>query len=79
MQVEVHLLDYLAWRAGCTYLSDLHRLGPGQRAKLRRALAELAPGCAPQREWDDAVAYLTGGPPAPSPEAAQAALLDWLA
>ena len=75
MQAEVHLLDYLALRAGCTYLSDLHRPGPGQR----RALAELAPDCAPQREWDDAVAYLTGGPPAPDPEAAKAALLDWLA
>ena len=79
MQVEVHLLDYLAWRAGCACLSDLHRLGPGQRARLCRALAELEPDCAPQREWDDAVAYLTGGPPAPSPEDAQAALLDWLA
>ena len=79
MQVQLPLLDYLALRAGCTYLSDLHRPGPGQRARLRRALDELAPGCAPQREWDDAVAYLTGGPPASSPEAAQAALLDWLA
>ena len=79
MQVEVHLLDYLALRAGCTYLSDLHRPGPSQRAQLCRALAELAPDCAPQREWDDAVAYLTGGPPAPGPEAAKAALLDWLA
>ena len=79
MQVEVHLLDYLALRAGCTYLSDLRRPGPGQRARLRGALAELAPDCAPQREWDDAVAYLTGGPPAPGPEAAKAALLDWLA
>ena len=79
MRVEVHLLDYLAWRAGCACLSDLHRLGPGQRARLRGALAELAPDCAPQREWDDAVAYLTGGPPAPGPEAAKAALLDWLA
>ena len=79
MQVEVHLLDYLALRAGCTYLSDLHRPGPDQRARLCRALAELAPDCAPQREWDDAVAYLTGGPPAPGPEAAKAALLDWLA
>ena len=79
MQVEVHLLDYLALRAGCTYLSDLHRPGPGQRARLRGALAELAPDCAPQREWDDAVAYLTGGPPAPGPGAAKTALLDWLA
>ena len=52
---------------------------PGQRARLCRALVELAPDCAPQREWDDAVAYLTGGPPAPGPEAAKAALLDWLA
>ena len=48
-------------------------------AQLCRALTELAPDCAPQREWDDAVAYLTGGPPAPGPEAAKAALLDWLA
>ena len=77
MQVEVHLLDYLALRAGCTYLSDLHRPGPGQRARLRGALAELAPDCAPQREWDDAVAYLTGGPPPPRPEAAQTAPLGW--
>ena len=73
------LLDYLAWQTGCEYLSDLHWPGPGQRARLRRALAELAPDCAPQREWDDAAAYLTGGPPAPGPEAAKAALLDWLA
>ena len=79
MQVEVHLLDYLALRAGCTYLSDLHRPGPGQRARLRGALAELAPDLRAPAGRDDAVAYLTGGPPAPGPEAAKAALLDWLA
>ena len=50
MRVEVHLLDYLAWRAGCACLSDLHRPGPGQRTRLRRAPARpCTPG--PHAAW----------------------------
>ena len=78
MQIEIALLDYMAYRAGCACLSDLRTLTPVQRSRLRRVLESLSPEAAALGEWDDAAAYLTGCSPADSPEQAKAALLDWL-
>lgn len=78
MKIEIELLDYMAYRAGCACLSDLHALTPVQRARLGRLVDRLPPEAAPLREWNDAAAYLTGCGPADSPEQAKAALSAWL-
>ena len=64
MNVEMSLLEYLAYRAGCRWLSDLHCLDGCQRIRLHHVLEQLPPEAAPLREWNDAVTYLTGRQPA---------------
>ena len=75
VQVQLPLLDYLAWQAGCAYLSDLHFLTPAQRVRLRRAVEALPPESVPLRSWNDAAAYIADTGPAATPEAAREALL----
>ena len=67
MNVEMPLLEYLAYRAGCRWLSDLHCLDGCQRIRLHHVLEQLPPEAAPLREWNDAAAYLTGREAAPPP------------
>lgn len=52
------LLDILAAKNGCMYLSDL--AGAGRSAILPHHLWELRPEEFSLREWEDAVQYLTG-------------------
>ena len=78
MNVEMPLLEYLAYRAGCRWLSDLHCLDGCQRIRLHHVLEQLPPEAAPLREWNDAVTYLTGRQPAATAAAARQALLDSL-
>ena len=35
--MKVPLLDYLQWKMGCAYLSDLHWLSGGQKMRLARS------------------------------------------
>lgn len=66
------LLEFLANRLRCAYLSDLPRVSGEQLAQeLRRIPAEAAG----LREWNDALAYLTGEPPAETAERARERLL----
>ena len=79
MRVEITLLDYMAYRAGCPCLSDLHSLDPVGRARLCRLVECLEPAAASPREWQDAAAYLSGRPASSAPEEARAQLLAALA
>ena len=75
-QTALSLLDELAQRIGCTYLSDLRFLdAPGRQA---RTLADIPAGAAGLREWNDALAYLSGEPPEPTAADARARLLERL-
>ena len=53
------LLDILAERMNCTYLSDLRYL-KRPNAALQRALADLPPTDFSEFEWIDAAEYLCG-------------------
>ena len=72
------LLDYLAWQAGCEYLSDLPRADGCRRAQLLRALQRLPAEAAGLREWNDALDYLVQAPPAETPDQARLRLIAWL-
>ena len=52
------LLEILAFKSSCMYLSDLrfHKNLPS----VQHALQEIDPECYCLREWNDAVQYLTG-------------------
>lgn len=42
MQVSMSLLDYLAYRMGCGFLSDMHYLQKGERGYLCRILQQIS-------------------------------------
>lgn len=54
------LVDYLAYKARCTYVSDLHYLDSTRKLKIAYELGKLDPEVYPLKEWIDALEYLTG-------------------
>ena len=58
MVESMKLLDYLSAKAGCMYLSDLHRVN--NFLAVHHALRELPPDTFSVKEWNDAVRYITG-------------------
>ena len=58
MVESMELLDYLSAKAGCMYLSDLHRVN--NFLAVHHALRELPPDTFSVKEWNDAVRYITG-------------------
>ena len=55
----MELLEILALKMGCEYLSDLRRI-PRPNDALRSAAAQLPFDAFPAREWLDAADYLCG-------------------
>ena len=53
----VGLLEILAFRSGCMYLSDLQQ--PRLLPAIRRALCSIPPEQFSLWEWQDAVSYIT--------------------
>lgn len=54
------LLDYLSYKAGCMYLSDLRTLDNAQCCMLKRRMEEIPADQFAAREWQDALDYLAG-------------------
>lgn len=52
------LLEYIAERAGCGYLSDLH--SRKRSPHIYEVIANIAPCDYDLKEWEDAVRYITG-------------------
>lgn len=73
------LLEYLAGRCHCVYLSDLHFLNEAQRRRLAREVEAVSADAVSLREWNDALEYLTGRPPEQTAEEARARLSGCLA
>lgn len=58
--IEVSLLEYLAMKMNCDYLSDL-RYRPVGRKRLRYLLCEQCSyECGDEAEWKEVCRYLTG-------------------
>ena len=51
------LLEYIAEKAGCGYLSDLH--SRKRSYLIYKVIAEIAPSDYDLKEWQDAVRYIT--------------------
>ena len=62
--LALSLLEFLAYKAGCPYLSDLPRVIPAESASLH--------------DWNDALEYLAQAPPEATPQAARRRLLERL-
>lgn len=73
--LTVTLLDDLARKAGCMFLSDLWFLPKWQRSRLAREIEKIPPNALSLREWNDTLDYLTGLPGEQSSAQARSALL----
>ncbi len=54
------LLDYLADKMGCAYLSDLKFLNDWQRTRLYTEIEKIQAETFSPKEWNDTLEYLTG-------------------
>ena len=75
----VPLLEYLAGRCHCVYLSDLRFLNEAQRRRLACEIEAVSADAVSLREWSDALEYLTGRPPEQTAVEARARLSGCLA
>ena len=69
------LLEFLQYKAGCTYLSDLKSISGWQRTRLARVLEQIPADAADLRTWNDALNYLAQAPPVAIAEAARERLI----
>lgn len=76
--LSLPLLDFLAYRAGHTVLSDLHHMDALDRARMARALEAIPPEAVSLKEWNNALEYLARLPPEETAQAARGRLLEWL-
>lgn len=55
--VKIGLLDYIAFKSGCMFLSDLH--DPQNLLFIKTTLRYIVPSMFGLKEWNDAVTYIT--------------------
>lgn len=72
------LLEFLAYKAGCPYLSDLPRVSGWQRTRLARELEHIPAESASLHDWNDALEYLAQAPPEETAQAARERLIQSL-
>ena len=78
MTLQHTLLDVLAQQMDLPFLSDLRYLRLEQKKRLRQYLISAAPEEVPLHEWNDAINYIAGLPPASNCRDAWLQLLTWL-
>lgn len=66
MVVQIPLIDWLAYQAKCSFISDLRDLGPAGRARLLHIVGQIQPDAASLSEWNQALDYVMGAPPCQS-------------
>ncbi len=76
--LALSLLEFLAYKAGCPYLSDLPRVSGWQRVRMARELEHIPAESASLHDWNDALEYLAQAPPEATPQAARRRLLERL-
>lgn len=76
--LELSLLDVLAYKAGCSVLSDLRYIDDSQRLALVCTLKKLSAEAVPLCQWNAALDYLAGAGPCPSAEQARTELIGRL-
>lgn len=54
----ISLLDFLAYKGGCMYLSDLRSINSTECRMLKRCIEEISADRFVAREWQDALEYL---------------------
>ena len=73
--LALSLLEFLAYKAGCPYLSDLPRVSGWQRVRMARELEQIPAEAASLHDWNDALDYLAQTGPEQTAEDARARLI----
>ena len=76
--LALSLLEFLAYKAGWPYLSDLPRVSGRQRVRMARELEQIPAEAASLHDWNDALEYLAQAPPEATPQDARDRLVDCL-
>lgn len=66
MVVQMPLIDWFAYQAKCSFISDLKGLGAAGRARLLHIVKQIQPDAASLSEWNEALDYVLGAPPCQS-------------
>jgi hypothetical protein len=69
------LVEYISYKMGCTYISDLPRLDGLGRMKVAHVLENVSADVYPLKEWNDALQYIVHGSAELTAEEARAALM----
>lgn len=75
---SVELLECLAQKAGCGYLSDLRYLSPWEQFHLTMELVHIPSESFSLKSWNDALAYLAGLSPEATASDAKERLIQQL-
>ena len=74
----IELLECLAQKAGCGYLSDLRYLSPWEQFHLTMELVHIPVAAFSLKSWNDALAYLAGLSPEATASDAKERLIQHL-
>lgn len=72
------LVEYISYKVGCTYISDLPRLDVLGKMKVAHVLENVPADVYPLKEWNDAIQYIVQGSAELTAEEARAALMKKL-
>ena len=72
------LVEYISYKVGCTYISDLPRLDVLGKMKVAHVLENVPADVYPPKEWNDAIQYIVQGSAELTAEEARAALMKKL-
>lgn len=72
------LIDYLAEKSNCTYVSDLHYLNRSQKQSLADEIRKISPFDFSLNDWNDALEYIVCAKPDALPISAKDCLIRLL-
>lgn len=72
------LVEYIAYKAGCEYISDLHSMDEVEKRKAYRAVEKVQPEVYPLMQWNDALQYVFKAEPESTAEDAKKVLMSML-
>ena len=76
--LKLPLLEFLAHKCGCEYLSDLPQEAGRRPANLQWILSQIPAEATSLKEWNDALHYLVDAPKEETAQAARTRLIELL-
>lgn len=77
-KMPISLVDFMAFKCGCMYVSDLPHVGMHEKMKIIRVLETLETDIFSIHDWNDALDYLLHEPPCDTEEEAREKLASRL-